>query len=106
MQRRRQFLRKISRDRFTNERLGSSQQGTVTGETRGRAEPQTIGSETGDLAKSVETAAMKVAGQSSLNFRKTVRLTCPERVSGREMLQLSRKVAAFARNQARRGEVL
>ena len=63
MQNRRQFFRKISRDRATDERLCGSQQRTVAGEPGRRAGPQTVGTETGDLAKSVETAAMRVAGQ-------------------------------------------
>ena len=63
MQDGRQFFRKISRDRATDERFGGGQQGTVAGEPGRRAGPQTIGPETGDLAKSVETAAMRVAGQ-------------------------------------------
>jgi hypothetical protein len=46
-----------------DERLGSGQEGTVAGKPGRRAGPQPIGSETGDLAKSVETAAMRVAGQ-------------------------------------------
>jgi hypothetical protein len=63
VQDRRQFFRKISRDRATDEGLGGGQQGTVAGEAGRCAGPQTIGTETGDLAKSVETAAMRVAGQ-------------------------------------------
>ena len=63
MQDRRQFFRKISRDRATDEGLGGGQQGTVAGEPGRRAGPQAVGSEAGDLAKRVETAAMRVAGQ-------------------------------------------
>ena len=59
----RQFFGKISGDRATDERLGCGQQSTVAGEPGRRAGPQAIGSETGDLAKSVETTAMRVAGQ-------------------------------------------
>jgi hypothetical protein len=63
VQDRRQFFRKISRDRATDERLGGGRRGAVAGEPGRCAGPQTIGTETGDLAKSVETAAMRVAGQ-------------------------------------------
>src|ERR1039457_7144645 len=63
MQDLRQFFRKISRDRVADERLGGGQQSPVAGEPGRLAGPQTIGSETGDLTKGVETAAMRVAGQ-------------------------------------------
>jgi hypothetical protein len=63
VQDRRQFFRKISRDRATDEHLGGGQQGTVTREPGWRAGPQAIGSEAGNLAKRVETAPMRVAGQ-------------------------------------------
>jgi hypothetical protein len=63
VQERRQFLGKISRDRVADERLGGRQQSTVAGEPRRLAGPQAIGSEAGDLTKSVETTAMRVAGQ-------------------------------------------
>jgi hypothetical protein len=58
-----QLFGKISRDRTTDERLGGGQQGAIAGKPCGLAGPETIGTETGDLAKSVETAAMRVAGQ-------------------------------------------
>ena len=58
-----QLIGKISGDRATDERLGGGQQGTVARKPSGRGGPQAIGSETDDLAKSVETAAMRVAGQ-------------------------------------------
>ena len=63
MQDRRQFIRKISGHRATDECLGGGQQGAVAREPSRRTGPQAIGAETGDLAKSVETAAMRVAGQ-------------------------------------------
>ena len=46
-----------------DERLGGGQQGTVAGEPGWGAGPQAIGSEACDLAKRVEAAAMRVAGQ-------------------------------------------
>src|SRR5439155_2885238 len=58
-----QFFRKVSRDRTADECLGSGQQSTVTGEPGRRARPQSIRSETRNFAESVETAAMRVAGQ-------------------------------------------
>ena len=63
MQDRRQFFRKISGRRATDERLGGGQQCAVAREPGRRAGPQAIGAETGDLAKSVETAAMRIARQ-------------------------------------------
>src|SRR5258708_39260489 len=63
MQDRGQFFGKISRVRAADERLGGGQQGTVAGEPSRRGGPQAISSETGDLAKRIETAAMRVAGQ-------------------------------------------
>ena len=59
----RKFFRKISRDRAADGRLGGGQQGTVAGEPGRRTGPQTIGSEASDLAKCVETATVRVAGQ-------------------------------------------
>ena len=46
-----------------DESFGCGQQGSVAGEPGRCAGPQAICSETGDLAKSVETTAMRVAGQ-------------------------------------------
>src|ERR1051326_7969565 len=63
MQDRRQFFREISRDRAMDEHLGGGQESAVAGKPRRRAGPQTIGAETGDFAKRVETAAMRIAGQ-------------------------------------------
>src|SRR5882672_4544534 len=77
MQDLRQLLREISRDRVTDERLGGGQQGAVAGEPGGLAGPQAIGTEMGDLTKSVETAAMRVAGQvvELFELSETVRST-------------------------------
>src|ERR1700731_445128 len=63
MQDRGQLFGKISRYRATDQRLSGGQQGAGAGEPRRLAGPQTIGSEAGDLTKSVVTAAMRVAGQ-------------------------------------------
>ena len=63
MQNRGQFFCKISSDRTTDERLGGGQQGAIAGEPGRRAGPKTICPETGDLAKGVEAAAMRIAGQ-------------------------------------------
>jgi len=46
-----------------DECLGGGQQGTVAGEPGRRGGPQAISSETSDLAKRIEAAAMRVAGQ-------------------------------------------
>ena len=63
VQDRREFFGKISRGRTADKGFGGGQQGTVPGEPGRRTGPQPIGSETGDLAKSIEPAALRVAGQ-------------------------------------------
>ena len=63
MQDGRQFFRKTSSERATDECLGGGQERTVAGEPGRRAGPQAIGPEASDPAKRVETAAVRVAGQ-------------------------------------------
>ena len=58
-----EFFREIARGRATDESFGCGQQGSVAGEPGRIAGPQTIGVETDDLTKGVETATMRVAGQ-------------------------------------------
>ena len=109
VQDRRQFFRKISRYRATDERLGGGQQGTVTGEPCRRAGPETIGTETGDLAKSVETAAMRVAGEVVEFFELSENGEVDVRAEGTFQIgkrcDLVAQQSAFARNQGRRREV-